>query len=247
MNNKIDEGNRSASEKFQATSWSLVLRAQEGVGDVALDALNTLCTVYWYPLYAYIRRVGNQPEEAEDLTQGYFQSLLDRNYLASACREKGKLRTFLLSDLNLFLSNERRRANAAKRGGGKIFVPIDRQWAEEYFTHELVDDVSPAEMFDRRWAVALLRRVLGVVRKQYADRGRGELFDALKSFILGNAGSESYFDVAKEIGRDENYVKQNVHRLRKVYRQALAQEVSQTVGSVEEVEGEIRHLIASLC
>lgn len=247
MNNKIDEGNRSASEKFQATSWSLVLRAQEGVGDVALDALNTLCTVYWYPLYAYIRRVGNQPEEAEDLTQGYFQSLLDRNYLASACREKGKLRTFLLSDLNLFLSNERRRANAAKRGGGKIFVPIDRQWAEEYFTHELVDDVSPAEMFDRRWAVALLRRVLGVVRKQYADRGRGELFDALKSFILGNAGSESYFDVAKKIGRDENYVKQNVHRLRKVYRQALAQEVSQTVGSVEEVEGEIRHLIASLC
>ena len=247
MSDQPETPSRKNADIFPDSRWTLVVRAQSAPGTSAFDALNSLCSIYWQPIYAFIRRSGLSSEEAEDLTQGYLQNLMDRNYLSQASPEKGKLRAFLLADLKLYLSNERRRANSQKRGGGKLFIPIDRQWAEEYYTHEPADEVSPADLFDRRWAMTLLDRVLQLVREDYSLRGRDDLFDALKQFISWNAGEEPYADVAERLGRDTNYVKQNVLRLRKLYRRILEEEVGHTVSSPDEVLDEIRHLAASLC
>ena len=147
MSDQPETPSRKNADIFPDSRWTLVVRAQSAPGTSAFDALNSLCSIYWQPIYAFIRRSGLSSEEAEDLTQGYLQNLMDRNYLSQASPEKGKLRAFLLADLKLYLSNERRRANSQKRGGGKLFIPIDRQWAEEYYTHEPADEVSPADLW----------------------------------------------------------------------------------------------------
>jgi RNA polymerase sigma-70 factor (ECF subfamily) len=245
--NAIPEPNpNEPSDLFPASRWTLVRKVQSEA-DSAFEALGELCQLYWYPIYAYIRRSGRTPETSEDLTQGYFQSLLDRHYLNLASPEKGKLRAFLLADVKLYLSNERRRDGAEKRGGGRIHVPIDLDAAEDSYRFEPSTDVSPADLFDRRWALTLLARVLERVRADYREKGREDLFEALRQFISWNAGDDSYAEVAERIGRDQNYVKQNVLRLRKRYRAFLEEEVSHTVGSPDEVAAEIRHLAASLC
>lgn len=243
----------SHEDDFQPTPWSLILRAREGSEALALQTLNTLCSLYWYPLYLYIRRCGYSPEETEDLTQGYFESLLSRRYLDRASEEKGKLRAFLLADLKFYLSNERRRNEAQHRGGGTTFVPIDRQWAEERYFHEPVDGTTPADSFDRRWALNLLGRVLERVREDYAKRGREELFEALRPFLSWNADEESYAEMAAKLApdehgvpRNENYVKKNVQRLRELYRKLLKEEVSRTVDTPEAVDEEIRYLAAMI-
>lgn len=243
--------NSSHVDDFQPTPWSLILRAKEGNEALAIQALNTLCSLYWYPLYVYIRRSGHSPEETEDLTQGYFESLLSRRYLDHASEEKGKLRAFLLADLKFYLSNERRRNEAQRRGGGATFVPIDRQWAEDRYFHEPVDDTTPADSFDRRWALNLLGRVLERVREDYEKRGREDLFEALRPFLSWNADGESYAEVAARldpdengIPRNENYVKKNVQRLRELYRKLLKEEVARTVDTQEAIDEEIRYLAA---
>lgn len=242
------------SDSFPDSRWTLVVRAQAAEGTSAFAALNALCEIYWYPIYAYIRRSGRSAEDAEDLTQGYFANLLDRDYLAQASQEKGKLRAFLLTDLKLFLANDWRKNQAAKRGGGRIFVPIDRQWAEDYYTHEPATEVTPADLFDRRWALALLARVLETVRQEYSKLGREDLFEALKPFLSWNGGEGKYAEVAAQLNpdasgkpRNENYVKKNVQRLRHAYRKAFEEEVRHTVHSPDQVAEEIRHLAASLC
>jgi RNA polymerase sigma-70 factor (ECF subfamily) len=243
----IPEPNRNeSSDLFPNTLWTLVRKVQSEA-DTAFDALGELCKIYWYPIYAFIRRSGRNPEDSEDLTQGYFQSLLERHYLELASPDKGKLRAFLIADVKFYLANERRREGAGKRGGGRIHVPINRDAAEDSYHFELSTDISPADLFDRQWALTLLTRVLNRVRNDYREKGREDLFDVLRQFISWNAGDSSYAEVAQQIGRDENYVKQNVLRLRKRYRAILEEEVSHTVGSPDEVEAEIRHLAASLC
>lgn len=244
----------TSSDDFQPTRWSLVLRARDRDDASAAEALNTLCSIYWYPLYVYIRRCGHPPEEAEDLTQGYFESLLSRHYLDRASHEKGKLRAFLLADLKFFLGNERRRQQAQRRGGGVTFVPVDRQWAEERYVHEPVDGTTPADSFDRRWALTLLGRVLERVREEYVARDREDLFEALRPFLSWNADGDGYAEVAARLRpdergapRNENYVKKNVQRLRELYRKILEEEVAQTVDSPGSVEEEIRHLAAAVC
>jgi RNA polymerase sigma-70 factor (ECF subfamily) len=241
-----DPPHNESTDLFPASRWTLVRKVQSEA-DSAFEALGELCQLYWYPIYAYIRRSGRTPETSEDLTQGYFQSLLDRHYLELASPEKGKLRAFLLADVKLYLSNERRRDGAEKRGGGRIHVPIDRDAAEDSYRFEPSTDVSPADLFDRRWALTLLARVLERVRADYREKGREDLFEALRQFISWNAGDDSYAEVAARIGRDQNYVKQNVLRMRKRYRAFLEEEVGHTVGSPDEVAAEIRHLAASLC
>lgn len=244
----------SRTDDFLPTRWSLVIRSRQGSEEGAAAALNDLCSIYWYPIYAYVRRSGNTPEEAEDLTQAYFENLLSRGYLDEACQEKGKLRAFLLTDLKLFLSNERRRANARKRGGGVTFVPVDRQWAENRYAHEPSDTNTPAEAFDRRWALTLLGRVLERLRLDYVEKGRENLFEALRPFLSWNSGGDNYAEVASRLAPDEegrprtvDYVKKNVERLRKRYRKLLEDEVAQTVGSPEDMADEIRHLAAAIC
>lgn len=247
MKTPADPPQNETTDIFPPSRWTLVRRAQSDSDSAAFEALGELCSLYWYPIYAYIRRSGHTPEASEDLTQGYFQSLLERHYLDLASPEKGKLRAFLLADVKLYLANERRREGAEKRGGGRLHVPIDRNAAEDSYRFEPATDVSPADLFDRRWALALLGKVLDRVRGKYREKGREDLFEALKQFISWNAGDESYAEVSDRIGRDPNYVKQNVLRLRKLYRTYLEEEVAHTVGSPEEVAAEIRHLAASLC
>jgi RNA polymerase sigma-70 factor (ECF subfamily) len=240
-------GTEEPDSLFPESRWTLVINAQSGPDQLAKQALDDLCKLYWQPIYSYIRRHGCTSEEAEDLTQGYFESLLERNYLSRASRDKGKLRAFLLADVKLYLSNERRRTRSQKRGGGRLHVRIDRQWAEDSLAVETGDASDPAMLFDRRWALTLLGKVMGDVRSVYVSKGREELFDALKQFVSWNSGEESYSEVARRIGRDENYVKQSVFRLRKLYRKTLEAEVAHTVSSAENVEEEIRHLASCLC
>lgn len=232
---------------FPDSRWTLVHRAQKGDEEAAHAALNELCKIYWYPIYAYIRRSGKQPEEAEDLTQGYFASLLDRDYLAKATPERGKLRAFLLTDLKFYLSNHWRHGQAVRRGSGITFVPIDTQWAEDHYTHEPANLETPAELFDRKWAVAVLGNVLEQVREKYVAKDRELLFTELKPFLSWNAGEESYAEVGARLGRDVNYVKVNVQRLRKLYRETLEFVVSQTVTCPAEVREEIRYLASAVC
>jgi RNA polymerase sigma factor (sigma-70 family) len=236
----------SKQDDFSQTRWSVVLRARSDDDGEARKALDTLCRSYWPPIYSYIRRWSSSPQEAEDLTQNYFLNLLGRGYLDRADPAKGKLRAFLLADVKLFLSNDRAKARAEKRGGGQVAIPIDQGFAEEFYTHEPVDTVTPEQLFDRRWALTVLASVMDAVATDYHSRGKGALFEALKQFISWNAGEESYSDVAARLGKSESDIKVTVHRLRKRYREILEQEVAQTVSSPEEVELEIRYLASSV-
>jgi RNA polymerase sigma-70 factor (ECF subfamily) len=233
-------------DDFSQTRWSIVLRARSDDDREASKALDALCRSYWPPIYSYIRRWSNSPEEAEDRTQSYFLNLLSRGYLDRADPAKGKLRAFLLTDVKFFLSNDRSKMRAEKRGGGQVAVPIDQGFAEEFYTHEPVDSVTPEQLFDRRWALTLLASVMDAVAADYATRGKGSLFEALKQFISWNAGEESYAEVAARLGKSESDIKVNVHRLRKRYREMLEHEVSQTVSSPAEIEAEIRYLASSV-
>ncbi len=233
-------------DDFSQTRWSIVLRARSDDDREANKALDALCRSYWPPIYSYIRRWSNSPQEAEDLTQSYFLNLLERGYLNSADPAKGKLRAFLLTDLKFFLSNNRSKARAEKRGGGQVAVPIDHGFAEEFYTHEPVDTVTPEQLFDRRWALTVLASVMDSLAAEYARRGKGALFETLKQFISWNAGEESYTQVAVRLGKSESDIKVSVHRLRKRYREILRDEVSQTVSSPAEIEAEIRYLASSI-
>ena len=224
----------------------MVLRARSDDDGEARKALDTLCRSYWPPIYSYIRRWSSSPQEAEDLTQSYFLNLLGRGYLERADPAKGKLRAFLLADVKLFLSNDRAKARAEKRGGGQMVVPIDQGFAEEFYAHEPVDTVTPEQLFDRRWALAVLASVMDAVAADYHSRGKGAIFEALKQFISWNAGDETYTQVAARLGKSESDIKVNVHRLRKRYREILEQEVAQTVSSPDEIEAEIRYLASSV-
>lgn len=223
-----------------------MLRARSDDDREASKALDALCRSYWPPIYSYIRRWSNSPQEAEDLTQSYFLNLLGRGYLDRADPAKGKLRAFLLTDLKFFLSKNRSKARAEKRGGGQVAVPIDQGFAEELYTHEPVDTVTPDQLFDRRWALTVLTSVMDALAADYAGRGKGALFEALKQFISWNAGEESYTQVAVRLGKSESDIKVSVHRLRKRYREILQHEVSQTVSSPAEIEAEIRYLASSV-
>jgi RNA polymerase sigma-70 factor (ECF subfamily) len=247
MNPHQTNDSTGTTDPFKKTQWTLIELAQRGTGTAALDALNTLCTNYWYPIYAFIRRTCGQHEEAQDLTQGYFADLLKRGYLADADRKHGgKFRAFLLADVKQYLGNQHRRATAKKRGGGAEHIPIRGEWANERYGHEPVDHVTPDQTFDRQWALTLLNRVMEALQREYEAKQRQEIFEALKQFISWNAGEESYADAARRLGKDENYVKVNVFRMRKRYRELLEAEVGQVVPA-EEVANEIRLLAASIC
>ena len=247
MSSPEPHSSSTTGDRFPDSRWSLIGKFQKGSETVAREALDTLCRIYWYPIYGYIRHVSGRPEEAQDLTQGYFLHLLQRDYINHASQEKGKFRAFLLADVKLYLANERRSANSEKRGGKVQIVPIQVDWAEERYGHEPVDNVTPDQLYDRQWALTLLARVMESLRGEYEKKERLPLFEALKQFISWNAGDESYSQAAVKLGRDENYVKQNVYRMRQSYRKLLEAEVGHTVASPEEVAAEIRHLAASLC
>ena len=224
----------------------MVLTAGRNDTGRAQAALETLCRTYWYPLYAYVRRRGQSPENAQDLTQAFFARLLERNWVGQADRQKGRFRSFLLSAMNHFLSDEWDKARAQKRGGGQTPVPLQFDTAETRYGHEPADQVTPEQNFERRWALTLLDEVLRRLRSEYEQDGRAELFAALHPCLIGDRTAQPYAELAKKLGVSEGTVKAAVHRLRQRYRHLLRDEIAQTVAEPGEVDEELHHLFAVL-
>jgi len=230
---------------FATTHWSVVLTAQER-SPAADAALEKLCRTYWWPLYGFVRRNGFGPEEAQDLTQGFFALLLERRDLDVVRREKGRLRSYLLVSLKNFLAKARRRELTLKRGEGRALVPLDELIAREHADLEPADNLTADKIYERRWALTLLEQVLTRLEADYRAAGNAKLFDYLKEFLSDEPGRPSQADAAAELGITENAVKQAFHRLRQRYRQLLRDEIAQTVAVLGDVEDELRHFISVL-
>ena len=231
---------------FVTTHWSVVLAARRSDTTRAQTALARLCQCYWYPLYAYVRRRGYNPHDAQDLTQEFFARLLARNWLAQADRERGRFRTFLLSALGHFLANEWDKARAQKRGGAMEIVPLQLDSAETRYGHEPVDPVTPEQGYERQWALALLEEVLNRLQQEHEGEGQADLFTALKPCLVGDRQTQPYATLAANLGMTEGAIKVAVHRLRQRYRQLLREEIAHTVASTGEIEDEMRHLFKVL-
>jgi RNA polymerase sigma-70 factor (ECF subfamily) len=223
----------------------VVLSAGHDSDSVAREALENLCRGYWFPLYAYVRRQGHSPEDAQDLTQAFFERFLQRGYFAQADRERGRFRTFLLTSLKHFLTEEWRRTNHQKRGGGQVFLPLVPDEAEERYTAEPRDELSPDLLYDRRWAEALLERVMLRLSKDYESTGRIAVYTQLQQALWGGHAEISYAEMGLRLGMNEGAVKVAVHRLRQRFRDLLRQEVANTVQAPEQIEEELKHLLGS--
>lgn len=230
---------------FATTHWSLVLTAQ-GRSPAADEALEKLCRTYWWPLYGFVRRNGFGPEEAQDLTQGFFALLLERRDLDAVRREKGRLRSYLLVSLKNFMAKARRRELTLKRGEGRALVPLHELVARERADLEPADNLSADRIYERRWALTLLELVLTRLENEYRAANHAKLFECLKEFLSDEPERRSQAEVAAELGMTENAVKQAFHRLRQRYRQLLHEEIAQTVAVPGDVEDELRHFISVL-
>jgi RNA polymerase sigma-70 factor (ECF subfamily) len=231
---------------FATTHWSVVLAAGGSDAAGAREALSGLCQTYWYPLYAYVRRKGHSPQDAEDLTQEFFLRLLEHDWVARADQGKGRFRSFLLTVLNRFLADEWDKVSSKKRGGHLRRVPLSMEDAEKRFSREPVDAGTPEQEFEKQWALTVLERVLARLRDEYARRGQAALFDALKPSLAGSRQTQPYDRLGAELGMTEGNVKVAVFRLRRRYRQRLTEEIAHTVASPDEVESELRHLFRVL-
>jgi RNA polymerase sigma-70 factor (ECF subfamily) len=231
---------------FATTHWSVVLEAADEVAPNAQEALEKLCRTYWFPLYAYVRRRGNSPEDAEDLTQAFFARFLEKKYLTQVEREKGKFRSFLLACLNHFLSDERDRARAIKRGGGQTPLSLDAQDAEGRYALEPADTMTAEKIFERRWALTALEATRTHLREEFGAAGKGERFAVLERFLPGQQAEASYAQVGVELGVAVGTVKWEVHQLRQRYRDLLRAEIAHTVSHADQIDEEVRHLIEVL-
>jgi RNA polymerase sigma-70 factor (ECF subfamily) len=231
---------------FATTHWTVVLAAGRGGSRQAEVALEELCRTYWYPLYAYVRRHGHSREDAEDLTQGFFARLLEKNYLDGISNEKGKFRAFLLVALKRFLANEWDRANRQKRGGGLAPLSLDWQDAETRYQIHPADNLSPDKLYDRAWAVIVLERVITRLRDESAGDAKGNLYGQLKSFLMMGTSEIPYAHAAAELKMTEGAVRVAVHRLRKRYRELLREEIGQTLANPAQAEEEMQSLFCAL-
>src|SRR6266545_6921823 len=237
-----DGGRPGARGHFATTRWSLVLAAGRRKSDRSTEALATLCEIYWYPVYAFIRRQGHDADAARDLTQEFFTRVLEKNYFGDADPSRGRFRAFLLTSIRHFLSNERDRAHALKRGGATPPLSLDVETAEGTYQLEGRDDLTPEKLFDARWAMLLLDRALNRLRRSYEASGKADVFDGLKGFLTGDSQDVPYVEVAQSLDSTEPAVKVAVHRLRRRFREALIEEIAQTVSSPADIDAEIRHL-----
>jgi RNA polymerase sigma factor (sigma-70 family) len=227
---------------FLTTHWSVVLAAGGTTNTRADEALATLCRAYWYPLYAYVRRRGHSPEEAQDLTQEFFWRLLARNYLAGVRREKGKFRAYLLAAMNHFLANDWDWKRRQKRGGGQAPLSLNAAGAESRYRLEPADTLTAERVFERRWALTLLETVLRRLKQNYEAEGKEALFARLEFCLTGERAELPYAELAAGLKMTEGAVKVAIHRLRQRYRELLRAEIAQTVADPAEVDEEIRHL-----
>jgi RNA polymerase sigma-70 factor (ECF subfamily) len=240
-------------KRFATTHWSMVVsaggqgEAGAGYASEASRALAALCESYWFPLYAFVRRAGHSAEDAQDLTQEFFVSLLANNYLAAADRQRGRFRSFLLGAMKHFLANERRRQGAQKRGGQRPTLSLDFHAGENrYNLIEPVDNLTPERLYEKRWALTLLDLVLGRLREESHAAGKLHVFDTLKQFLAGRTGKPAYLAVAEELGMSEGAVKVAVHRLRRQYRKLLKEEITRTIVDPETLDDELRELLVAL-
>jgi len=210
------------------------------------DALASLCDLYWYPVYAFIRRRGYRPEECADLTQAFFTRVLEKKYFDDADPTRGHFRAFLCTSVRHFLSNERDREQALKRGGSRPPISLDVENAEGRYQLEPRDDLTPEKLFDRRWALTVLERVLARVRDDQRSGGKADLFDHLRGFLTGDNAGVPYSEVAETLGMTEGAVKVAVHRLRRHFRDTLVNEIAETVSDPAEIDGELQYLLKAV-
>ena len=230
--------------QFPATRWSLVVAAGDPHRKEARSALVSLCESYWYPLYAYLRRRGYSSDQAQDLTQEFFVRMIEGRYLDRAEPEKGRFRAFLLTSLKFFVADEEDRRRAHKRGGGMV-VPLEFSSGEERYQREPAHDETPERIYERRWALSVLDRVVEKLRNEFVQHGRPDHFERLKVFLLGQSDAP-YGALAQELNTSEGALKVAIHRLRKRYRELFRQEIADTVADPAAVESELRHLAAVL-
>ncbi len=236
----------SGAGRFATTHWSVVRAAGRPKSASYQQALETLCQTYWFPLYAYLRRQGYDSHQAEDYTQAFFAGLLAKGGLRLADPKRGKFRSFLLAALKHFLANERDRAQAQKRGGGRKVLSLDFENAEIQYALEPAHQLSPEKLFERSWALTVLERTMTRLQAESAGAKKRKAFDLLKVYLTGERSSVSYRDVAAELDMTEGAVKVAVHRLRRRYRELLRDEIAQTVTAEDEIDAEIRDLFAAL-
>lgn len=225
------------------TQWSQVLAARDSSDTAARGALESLCLTYWQPLYAYIRHQGYGPEEAADLTQGFFTAFLEKDFLSVVNPEKGRFRSFLLASLRHFLSHERDRTRALKRGGGTRTLSLDVEAGEVGYVAEPADEMTPADVFERRWAMTVLDRASARLQTESAEFG-SDRFALLKQYLTSGELQAPYRETASALGMSETAVESAVHRLRKRLGRCLSQEIAETVSDPSEVAKEVRHLLA---
>lgn len=244
-----DAGSESTGPRgyaiFSTTNWSVVLEAQ-GQSPAAQQALEKLCRTYWRPVYSFVRRQGSGPEEAEDLTQGFFALLLERRNFDAVRKEKGRLRSYLLTSLKHFLVSEHRRAATLKRGKGQQPVPLDEISGAERSDIEPADHLTAERVYERRWALTLMEQVLRRLKNEYEGAGNTELYDSLKQLLADEVETPSRTQIASRLGMTDNALRQAFHRFRHRYQLLLREEISHTVAIASDVEDELRHLIAVL-
>lgn len=232
------------SSEFPTTRWTLVVAAGGPGRKEARPALVSLCENYWYPLYAYLRRRGYSADQAQDLTQEFFVRVLEGRYLDRADPEKGRFRSFILTSLKFFVADEEDRQRAHKRGGGAL-VPLEFSAGEERYQREPAHEETPERIFERRWALSMLDRVVEKLRGEFVHHGRPEHFERLKVFLLGQSDAP-YATLAREMNTSEGALKVAIHRLRKRYREIFRQEIADTVADPVEVEAELKYLAGVL-
>ncbi|MCP4214145.1 MAG: sigma-70 family RNA polymerase sigma factor [bacterium] len=236
-------GNRM---RFATTQWSLVLVAGERGSPDSGQALAQLCSLYWYPVFAFVRRQLYSPDEAQDLTQSFFTRLIDKNDIGDAVRSRGRFRTFLLTACRHFLLNEWDRVRRLKRGGDQVHVPIDVHLAEERYERAITDSETPERIYDRQWCFTLLDRALDSLRRNYAASGKEHIFHRLRDVLTFDEKSGTYADAARDLNMTPAAVKVAAYRLRGRYREMLRRCVADTVASEAEVDEEIRYLLKTL-
>lgn len=232
-----------ASARFATTRWSIVNSAGQKSSPEASEALESLCRAYWFPLYAYVRKRVANVEEANDLTQAFFEQLLEKNYVAQANPDRGLFRSFLITAFKHFLSREWEKNRALKRGGGRAVLSLDFQDGDSRITSEPASEqFTPEQIYERQWAMTLLNRVVGRLRTEYDQAGKQEQFGYLKDFIIGQYSEHTYAEVAEILGSTEAAMKMSAHRMRHRYREILREEIADVVANPEDVDDEIRNL-----
>ena len=236
----------SSPRLFVTTRWSVVMKARDQASPESAAALETLCKGYWYPLYAFVRRLGHSAPDAQDLTQEFFARLLQKEWLHAVERDRGRFRSFLIMALKRFLANEHDKTRTAKRGGGQVFLPLDAESAEARYLADSAATLPADHLYERRWALALLDQAMARLRGEYDRDGRGGDFAQLKNYLAADRGAIPYDQIAREMGATEGAARVAVHRLRKRFREVFRATVADTVSSAEDVESEMHYVVEVL-